>query len=67
MIWTIISTIITILVIIWLVSLIGIMVVVVPVMIGASLAYVESGGNWIVFIPAAMIVGIFAWIDSKIG
>jgi hypothetical protein len=66
-IWTIFSTVIAILIIIWLVATFGIVVLAVPLLLGSSLAYVESGGNWIVFAPAALVIGIFMWIDTKIG
>jgi hypothetical protein len=66
MIGTIFSIILGIIITIWLVSVLGIMVVVIPVLLGTSMAYVESGGHWFVWIPAAVIIGTFAWIDSKI-
>jgi hypothetical protein len=66
MIWTILSTIISIIIVIWLVATFGMLVVIVPVLLGSSMAYVESGHNWQVFIPAAVIIAVFAWIDSKI-
>jgi hypothetical protein len=65
-IWTIFSTVIAILITIWLVASFGIIVLAVPLLLGSSLAYVESGGNWIVFLPAALVIGAFMWIDSNI-
>ena len=67
MLWTIFSTIIAILILVWLVSTFSILVVAVPVLLGSSLAYVESGNNWQVFIPAAVVIAVFMWIDTKIG
>ena len=67
MIWTIFSTVVAILIIIWLVATFSIVVLAVPLLLGSSLAYVESGHNWQVFIPAAVVIAVFAWIDTKIG
>ena len=67
MIWTIFSTVIAIIIVIWLVATFSIVVLAVPLLLGSSLAYVESGGNWQVFIPAAAVIAVFAWIDTKIG
>lgn len=67
MLWTIFSTVIAVLIVIWLVSTFSIVVVAVPVLLGSSMAYVESGNNWLVFVPAVMVIAVFAWIDYRIG
>jgi hypothetical protein len=66
-IWTIFSTVVAILITVWLVATFGIVFLAVPLLLASSLAYVESGGNWIVFAPAALVIGAFMWIDTKIG
>jgi hypothetical protein len=66
MLGSIIGFLLTVAVVLWLVSIFGLLVIIVPVCVAAAMIYAESGGNWVVFIPAGLIIALVAWIDSKI-
>jgi hypothetical protein len=66
MLGSIIGFLVTLAVVLWLVAIFGMLVIIVPVCVAAAMIYAESGGQWFVFIPAALVIAGVAWIDSKI-
>jgi hypothetical protein len=66
MLGSIIGFLVSVAVVLWLVSIFGLLVIIVPVCVAAAMIYAESGGQWFVFIPAALVIALVAWIDSKI-
>ena len=66
MLGSIIGFLVAVAVVLWLVSVFGLLVIVVPVCIASAMIYAESGGNWLAFVPAALVIALVAWIDAKI-